>query len=181
LVFKFWSGDAMDRSLDDLAILKRFNKSCGLFDKYRELDLDMDFAPYDEPLPLYEKDRDDLAVFKSLLGSKGIDAEQKAETEEEIREIEDELAILKNSILYYAVIDCADRIYSDVLKYGKMMAKEPERFGFTLSGLEVKIHNAGVCKLDLDLEKEMAEKKLYPETTHVEPLFDDALMKYLLE
>lgn len=175
----------MDEKLEDQFVLRRFNKACGLFDKYRALDMEAGFMTYDDPWSVYREDRDELATLKTLLAAKGIDAERKEEAEAEIRDVEADIVAAKNAILYNAVVDQADKIYSDVLKYGRMIAKQPKRFGFTLSELEVKMHHAGVCKLDLDLEKEinkeMAEEKLYPETARVEPLFDDALMKYILE
>jgi hypothetical protein len=174
----------MAEQLEDSVVLSRFNKSCGLFEKYRELDLDIDFAPYDDPLPFYEQDRDDLAVLKSLLGSKGIEAEQKADAEEEVNEIESEIATLKDSILYFAVIDCTDRIYSDILKYGRMIAKDPERFGMKLSALELKILDASIIKSELDDDKNFIEAKkgmrTYPAAVWVEPLFNNAIRNYLL-
>ncbi len=80
---------------------------------------------------------------------------------------------------YNLIVDSSDAIYADVLKYGKIIGKNPEEYRTTKEKLLTFVYNAGILKSDIDDEKEFDDLDT---SGKVEPMLDDKeIEKYLFE
>jgi len=155
---------------------KKFEEACAKFETWAELYEDDDFDISDNPGEALEELKKECSNAE-LIAKFNEECDGLTTFEEEVKRIE-------TQIEFNTTTDSADQIYADILKYAKIIAPNLDKLGLDKEKFKTSIYNMGVCKSDIDDEKEMDEefsdKSIYPKTKKVKPILDEEkLTKYL--
>ena len=156
---------------------KKFEEACVKFETWTEL------YENDDNFDINSEAEKDLQELKQEHNTPELIAKFNAECEG-LTTFEDEIKKFEAQILFNQITDTADLIYADILKYAKIIAPHLDKLGLDKEKFEIRVYNMGICKMEIDDDKEMneefADEPIYPQTEKVEPILDEEkLSKYL--